>query len=87
MNKKNVGLGAFLGFWVLGIFYSAGFSRKGFGAFIGLCVVSWALANFVSPAVSVVVNAIGAYLGYTWTKEHNAEVESGGNITTGGTVG
>lgn len=85
--KKNVILGAFLGFWVLGIFYSTGFNKKGFGACIGLCAVSWVIANFVSPSVSAVVNAIGAYLGYTWTKEHNAELESGGNITTGGTAG
>ena len=83
MNKKSVGLGTFLGFWVLGIFYSAGFSRKGFGAFIGVCVVSWALANFVSPTVSVIANIAGAYLGYTWTKEHNAEVENNSNITSG----
>lgn len=84
MSTKNVTLGAFLGFWVFGIFYSTGISKKGFVAFIGLCLVSWLLVNFVSPTIGVFANVIGAYLGYTWTKEHNAAVEN--NATMNGTA-
>lgn len=83
MSKKSIGLGAFLGFWVLGIFYSTGFNMKGVGAFIGLCVVSFVIANFVSPSLAVVSNVIGAYLGYTWTKEHNNAIESSGSPANG----
>ena len=33
----------------------------------------------VSVEAAIVVNFVGAYLGYTWAKDHNAVLE-GGNV-------
>ncbi len=71
MQKKNPIVGAVLGFFVLGLPYSGGM-KKGLMALVALCVVSWALAVFVSPSASVLANIVGAFLGYTWTNEFNA---------------
>ena len=78
MSKKSPILGAILGFFVLGIFYSTGFNKQGIIAVVGLIVVSWLLSVFVSPEVSVIVNLVGAFLGYKWANDHNASIEGGG---------
>ena len=31
----------------------------------------------VSVEAAIVVNFVGAYLGYTWAKDHNAAIEAG----------
>ena len=77
MSKKSPILGAILGFFFLGIFYSTGFNKQGIIAVVGLIVVSWLLSMLVSPSVSIVVNLVGAFLGYKWANEHNAMVEEG----------
>lgn len=80
MSKKSPILGAILGFFVLGIFYSTGFNKQGIIAFVGLIVVSWLLSMFVSPEVAVIVNLVGAFLGYKWASDHNASIEGGGEM-------
>ena len=80
MSKKSPILGAILGFFVLGIFYSTGFNKQGIIAVVGLIVVSWLLSMLVSPSVSIVVNLVGAFLGYKWVKDHNAAIEGGGEM-------
>ena len=80
MSKKSPILGAILGFFVLGIFYSTGFSKQGIIAVVGMIVVSWLLSFFVSPEVSVIVNLVGAFLGYKWVNDHNASIEGGGEM-------
>ena len=80
MSKKSPILGAILGFFVLGIFYSTGFNKQGIIAFVGLIVVSWLLSMFVSAEVAVIVNLVGAFLGYKWAKDHNAAIEGGGEM-------
>ena len=80
MSKKSPILGAILGFFVLGIFYSTGFNKQGVIAFVGLIVVSWLLSMFVSPEVAVIVNLVGAFLGYKWASDHNASIEGGGEM-------
>ena len=77
MSKKSPILGAILGFFVLGIFYSTGFNKQVIIAVVGLIVVSWLLSMLVSPSVSIVVNLVGAFLGYKWAKDHNAAIEGG----------
>ena len=77
MSKKSPILGAILGFFVLGIFYSTGFNKQGIIAVVGLIVVSWLLSMLVSPSVSIVVTLVGAFLGYKWAKDHNAAIEGG----------
>ena len=77
MSHKSPILGAVLGFFVLGIFYSTGFNKQGIIAFVGMIVVSWLLSMFVSPEVSVIVNLVGAFLGYKWVNDHNASIEGG----------
>ncbi len=80
MSKKSPILGAILGFFVLGIFYSTGFNKQGIIAVVGLIVVSWLLSMLVSPSVSIVVNLVGAFLGYKWAKDHNAAIEGGSEM-------
>ena len=80
MSKKSPILGAILGFFVLGIFYSTGFNKQGIIAVVGLIVVSWLLSVLVSPSVSIVVNLVGAFLGYKWASDHNASIEGGGEM-------
>ena len=76
--QKSPILAVILGFFVLGIFYSTGFNKQGVIAVVGLIVVSWLLSMFVSPEVSVIVNLVGAFLGYKWANDHNASIEGGG---------
>lgn len=80
MSKKNTVVAAILGFFVLGLFYSTGLNKKGVVSVLGLMVVSWVVANFVSVELSAIVNVAGAYLGYRWASEHNAEVEGGAPV-------
>ena len=80
MSKKSPILGAILGFFVLGIFYSTGFNKQGIIAFVGLIVVSWLLSMFISAEVAVIVNLVGAFLGYKWASDHNASIEGGGEM-------
>lgn len=80
MSKKSPILAAILGFFVLGIFYSTGFNKQGIVAVVGLIVVSWLLSMFVSPEVSVIVNLVGAFLGYKWANDHNAAIGGGGEM-------
>ena len=74
MQKKNPTIGAILGFFILGLPYSGGL-KKGLIGLVALCVISSAIAAFVSPHLSIIANAAGAYLGYKWTNEHNAAVD------------
>ena len=76
MSKKSPVLGAILGFFILGLFYSTGFTKRGVIAVIVLLFVSWG-AGFASPYLSTIVAIVGAYLGYKWTTEYNAQIESG----------
>ena len=77
MSKKNTILSAILGFFILGLFYATGLNKKGVVSVLGLMVVSWVVANFVSVELSALVNVAGAYLGYRWASEHNAEIDGG----------
>ena len=77
MSKKNTVIAAILGFFVFGLFYSTGLNKKGVVSVLALLVISWVVANFISAEVSVIVNLAGAYLGYKWASEHNAEIEGG----------
>ncbi|MBQ9365905.1 MAG: phospho-N-acetylmuramoyl-pentapeptide-transferase [Schwartzia sp.] len=77
MNKKSPVLGAILGFFVLGLPYSGGM-KKGLIGLVVLCIISWALASFVSPTVSIIANFAGAFLGHTWTNEYNANIDAKG---------
>jgi hypothetical protein len=81
MEKKNVNIAAVLGFFVLGLFYVTGLSKKGIIAVIGLTIVSYAIQTTVGPTVSLVANIAGAYLGYTWAKEFNASIDSDAEIS------
>lgn len=76
MSKKNAVLGAVLGFFVFGIFYSTGANKKGVTAFLGLLIASMVLTQ-LSPMAAMIVNIAGGYLGYKWVNEHNAQVETG----------
>lgn len=76
MSKKSPVLGAILGFFILGLFYSTGFNKKGVIAVIALVFVSWGV-GLASTELSTIVAVVGAYLGYKWVKEHNAMVEEG----------
>ena len=77
MSKKNTILSAILGFFILGLFYATGLNKKGIIAVVGLTVVSWSVANFITAELSVIVNLVGAFLGYKWASDHNAEIEGG----------
>lgn len=75
MQKKNPILGAILGLFLIGLPYSGGW-KKGLIAFIGLTVVAVAANMMLGTALfSFVADAIGAYLGYTWTNEYNASID------------
>ena len=80
MSKKSPILGAILGFFILGIFYSTGFSKQGIIAFVGLIAVSWVLSILVDPSVAAVVNLVGAFLGYKWSNDHNAAIGGSGEM-------
>lgn len=75
MQKKNPTIGAILGFFILGLPYSGGM-KKGLIALVALCIVCSAIASFAGQ-LSLVANLVGAYLGYTWTKEYNAAIDNG----------
>ena len=75
MSKKSTTIGAILGFFVLGLFYSAGL-KKGLISVIVLTIISYGIC-MVSVEAAIVVNFVGAYLGYTWAKDHNAAIEAG----------
>ena len=77
MSKKSPILGAILGFFVLGIFYSTGFNKQGAIAVVGLIVVSWLISIAVGPEPAVLVNLVGAVLGYKWANDHNAAIGGG----------
>ena len=74
MSKKSPVLGAILCFFILGLFYSTGFNKKGVIAVIALVFVSWGV-GLASPELSTIVGVVGAYLGYKWVNEHNALLE------------
>ncbi len=78
MQKKNPILGAVLGLFLIGLPYSGGW-KKGLIAFVGLTVVAVAANMMLGTAMfSFVADAIGAYLGYTWTNEYNAAIDAQG---------
>ncbi len=78
MQKKNPIIGAILGLFLIGLPYSGGW-KKGLIAFIGLTVVAVAANVMLGTALfSFVADAIGAYLGYTWTNEYNAAIDAQG---------
>ncbi|MBP3691108.1 MAG: phospho-N-acetylmuramoyl-pentapeptide-transferase [Schwartzia sp.] len=81
MQKKNPIIGAILGLFLIGLPYSGGW-KKGLIAFIGLTVVAVAANVMLGTALfSFVADAIGAYLGYTWTNEYNAAIDAQGTET------
>ena len=81
MQKKNPISGASLGLFLIGLPYSGGW-KKGLIAFIGLTVVAVAANVMLGTALfSFVADAIGAYLGYTWTNEYNAAIDAQGTET------
>lgn len=81
MQKKNPIIGAILGLFLIGLPYSGGW-KKGLIAFIGLTVVAVAANVMLGTALfSFVADAIGAYLGYTWTNEYNAAIDAQGTDT------
>ena len=63
-----------IGFFILGLFYSTGFNKKGVIAVIALGFISWGV-GLASVELSTIVAIVGAFLGHKWTKEHNAMVE------------
>ncbi len=76
MSKKNTALGAILGFFVFGIFYSTGFNKKGCFTFLGLLAASMILSMAAGPVSSCLANIAGAYLGYKWCNEHNLTADN-----------
>lgn len=75
-QKKSPVLGAILGFFVIGLIYSGGLKKGGLAA-LALIVVGFALNVAVGTTLfSLLADAIGAYLGYTWVKEYNASIEN-----------
>jgi phospho-N-acetylmuramoyl-pentapeptide-transferase len=76
MSKKSPVIGAILGFFILGLFYSTGFNKKGIIAVIALVFVQWGV-GLASPELAIIVSIAGAYLGYRWSNEHNAMLEEG----------
>ena len=48
MSKKSPIIGAILGFFILGLFYSTGFTKKGVIAVIALMFISWG-AGLAAP--------------------------------------
>ena len=76
MSKKSPVLGAILGFFILGLFYSTGFNKKGIITVIALGFISWGV-GLASVELSTIVSIVGAYLGYRWSNEHNAMLEEG----------
>ena len=76
MSKKSPVVGAILGFFILGLFYSTGFNKKGIIAVIALVFISWGV-GLASSELSTIVGVVGAYLGYRWSNEHNAMLEEG----------
>ena len=80
MSKKNTVIAAILGFFVFGLFYSTGLNKKGVISVLGLMVVSWVVANFISAELAAIVNVAGAYLGYRWASEHNAEIDGSASV-------
>ena len=79
MEKKSPVIGGVLGFFIIGLIYAGGV-KKGLIYFVGLCALSTAIAACVTPHLSIVANAIGAYLGYTWVNQHNAAID--GSVST-----
>ena len=76
MSKKSPVVGAILGFFILGLFYSTGFNKKGIITVIALGFISWGV-GLASVELSTIVAIVGAYLGYRWSNEHNAMLEEG----------
>ena len=76
MSKKSPVIGAILGFFILGLFYSTGFNKKGIITGIALVFISWGV-GLASPELATIVSIAGAYLGYRWSNEHNAMLEEG----------
>ena len=76
MSKKSPIIGAILGFFILGLFYSTGFTKKGVIAVVALTFISWG-AGLAAPELATIVAVVGAYLGYKWVGEHNAMVDGG----------
>lgn len=74
MSKKSPVIGAILGFFILGLFYSTGFNKKGVITVIALVFISWGV-GLASPELATIVSVAGAFLGYRWAKEHNAAVD------------
>ena len=76
MQKKSPIIGAILGFILIGLPYSGGW-KKGLLAFLALTVLNVGLNVLLEmPICSLIGDAIGAYLGYTWVNEHNAALGS-----------
>ena len=76
MSKKSPVIGAILGFFILGLFYSTGFNKTGIIAVIALVFICWGV-GLASPELATIVSIAGAYLGYRWSNEHNAMLEEG----------
>ena len=75
MDKKNVDVGTMLGFLIIGLPYAGG-ALKGIIAAILLLAVGYVLYIFTGRSgFYLVVNLIGAFLGYTWTRAHNRAVD------------
>jgi len=75
MSKKNAVLGAVLGLFILGLFYSRGLNMKTVWIVAGLVIASYAIMFLISPDAMWVINAVSAFLGYKWAKEHNKGLE------------
>lgn len=73
---KSPVLAAILGFFIIGLFYVTGFTKKGIIAVVALCAVSWVCAVAVSAEVAGIVNLVSAFLGYKWAKDANAGAEA-----------
>ena len=76
MSKKNPVLGAVLGLFILGLYYSTGFNKRAMFIVAGLIIASYGLMFLVSPDVIFVVHLASAFLGYKWCKEHNESLEA-----------
>lgn len=74
MKQKNPILGAVLGLFILGLYYSTGFNKRALFIVAGLIIASYAIMFLISPDLMWVVNAASAYLGYKFAKEHNESV-------------
>ncbi len=75
MKKKSPVLGAALGLLLIGLPYSGGWKKGGAACLVLAAIALAANMTLGTSALSIVVDTLGAFLGYMWTHEYNAELD------------